>query len=40
MSSLPHGSPRPFVGETSGDLIWTIDRDGRFTFLATARAGG
>ena len=41
MTSLLHDSP-PTVGETSGDLIWTVDREGRFTFLnaATARALG
>jgi PAS domain S-box-containing protein len=42
MTSLLRDSPRPLVGDTSGDLIWTIDREGRITFLnaATARALG
>jgi two-component system cell cycle sensor histidine kinase/response regulator CckA len=42
MTSLLHDSPQPIIGETSGDLIWTVDREGRFTFLnaATARVLG
>jgi two-component system cell cycle sensor histidine kinase/response regulator CckA len=42
VTSLLHDSPRPTVGESSGDLIWTLDREGRFTFLnaVTARVLG
>ena len=42
MTSLLHDSPPPSVGESSGDLIWTLDREGRFTFLnaVTARVLG
>jgi PAS domain S-box-containing protein len=42
VTSLLHDSPPPSVGESSGDLIWTLDREGRFTFLnaVTARVLG
>jgi two-component system, cell cycle sensor histidine kinase and response regulator CckA len=42
VTSLLHDSPQPTVGEATGDLIWTTDREGRFTFLnaATARVLG
>jgi PAS domain S-box-containing protein len=42
VTSLLHDSPPPIVGETSDDLIWTLDREGRVTFVnaITARVLG
>ena len=42
MSTVLHDWTPPFVGEGSGDLIWTLDRQGRFSFLnaATGRVLG
>jgi PAS domain S-box-containing protein len=42
MSTVLHDWTPPFVGEGSGDLIWTLDREGRFSFLnaATGRVLG
>jgi two-component system, cell cycle sensor histidine kinase and response regulator CckA len=36
MSTVVHDWTPPFVGEGSGDLIWTLDREGRFSFLNAA----
>ncbi|HVL17529.1 MAG TPA: PAS domain-containing protein, partial [Gemmatimonadales bacterium] len=42
MSTVLHDWTPRFVGEGSGDLIWTLDREGRFSFLnaATGRVLG
>ena len=33
MTSLLPDRPGPLVDETSGELVWTLDREGRFTFV-------